>query len=316
MKIIDLAKERPAIPTEGISIALGNFDGFHNGHRELIRRTVQEEHENGHRSSVLLFKNHTSEIVPQEKEGYLSSLPDKLERLEALGISCVFLLTFDRALMGMTHEHFLQSLLIESLGARHIVVGEDYTFGKRALGTVRYLQEQRERFGYHLSVIPDVNYQGQRISSTRIRRCIAAGGIEIANCMLGYPYILRGTVVSGADRGKKLGFPTANLALSFPYCLPIDGVYLTRVLLSDGKKYFGLTNVGTNPTFAKKGPIKVETYLLDFNDDLYGQEIRLQFLRFERRDITFPNKEALIAQMRSDEQILRSWVSIYEQLGE
>lgn len=316
MKIIDLSNERAVIPTAGTSIALGNFDGFHNGHRELVRRTVQEEHENGHRSSVLLFKNHTSEILPQDKDGYLSALPDKLRRLEELGISCVYLLNFDRTVRDMTPEHFLKSLLIETLGAKHIVVGEDYTFGKKALGTVQYLQEQCEKLDYRLSVIPDVTYQGQRISSTRIRRCISSGGIEIANCMLGYPYVLRGTVVSGAERGKKLGFPTANLSLSFPYCLPIDGVYLTRVLLADGKKYFGLTNVGTNPTFTEKGPVKVETYLLDFNDNLYGQEIRLQFLRFERRDITFPNKEALIAQMQNDEKILRSWVSIYEKLGE
>lgn len=317
MLIVDLDKEQKESPFGETSIALGNFDGFHNGHRELIRRTIQEEHEFGHLSSVLLFKNHTSDYVPRGGGKRLNSLEDKIAKLDELGISCIYLATFDRAMMHMPHEEFVEEFLLRRLHTRHLVVGEDYSFGRGALGDVDYLLRRREELHYRVSVIPEVTCNGKRISSTRIRQCIAAGGIELANCMLGYAYTIRGRVVSGASRGHDLGFPTANLALQFDYCLPTDGVYLVRATIeATGQQYFGMTNIGTNPTFTDDSTVKIETYLFDFSGDIYDQVLRLEFLRFERRDIKFDTKEELIRRMQEDERVLRSWVSVYETLGE
>lgn len=312
MHIIDLNCAEGPIPFDATSIALGNFDGFHNGHRELIRRTIQIERSRGYTSAVLLFKTHTRDILNTNGTGQLNSLNDKLQRLQGLGVSCVFLVEFDREFMNQTKEEFLDDFLIGRLRAKSIVVGDDYRFGRKAEGDVAFLKSRAEKTELKVDIIPEVRLEGLRISSTRIREALRAGAVEWANTMLGYPYRVRGTIVRGASRGHNLGFPTANLKLDFPYVIPKDGVYLTLTRF-EGEEHgiYGMTNIGTNPTFTDENVTKIETYLFDFSGDCYGKYANIEFLRYERSDMKFESADELIAQMRRDDQMLRDWASIY-----
>ncbi len=310
MKIIDLDEKEVDNPSSDMSIALGNFDGLHIGHRALIHRSVSEAGRIGGLSGVLLFKNHTSDYVSRERGHLLMRLDDKIRLLEELHIDVVFLITFDAAFMSIPKGRFVSHFLVETLHAKNVIVGEDYRFGFHASGDVPFLQEQGKHFDFSVCAVPDVTYGGERISSTRIRQCLLSGALPAANEMLGASYAMRGRIVSGAGRGRHLGFSTANLALDFPYCIPKNGVYLTRSCLGRERRgpYYGMTNIGTNPTFTDSPDIKIETHLFDFSENLYKQEIRIEFLRYERGDIKFHDRAELIARLREDERVLRGWI--------
>ena len=292
-------------PREHLSIALGNFDGFHKGHQELLLNTMKTNF----KSAVLLFKSHSSILLLDGPERFLMSLEDKLAFLEKFSIDRVFMKSFDPEFMQMDKDVFIEDFLMKKLSVKDIVVGRDFRFAKNGQGTIQDLFLASQKFDLSVNVVDDILYQDKRISSTRIRNTVENGGVEEASSMLGYPYTIRGKVVTGEGRGGKLlGFPTANLELSFPYCLPKDGVYLTRVLLGQSSELFGLTNIGSNPTFTDSKMKKIETYILDFNQGIYGRDLALEFLRFEREDIKFDSVEELVSQMRADEKLLRSWI--------
>ena len=225
MICVDLNQNTEALPFS-TAVALGNFDGLHNGHRELIRRAVQQERDYGLTSAVLLFRNHTRE---QDGIALLSSLEDKLEHLESMGISCVFLVDFDERFKNLTREAFVEDFLLHRMRAGVVIVGEDYRFGKAASGNVAFLMEEAKKYDFRLSIIPEVTYGDVRISSTRIRHALREGAVEWANDMLGDPYRIQGRIVPGAARGRRLGFRTANLEMEFPFQLPKKGVYLTSL---------------------------------------------------------------------------------------
>lgn len=303
MKIIDWDLGSP-FSSDGMVIALGNFDGIHIGHQALITRTVEIAREKGVSSAVLLFKNHTESLFGATLVPRLSNLEDKIDRIQSLGIDTVILKTFDTAMAAMGKDAFLSSL--RSFRVQHIVTGRDYTFGHKAEGDVSDLY-QAERDGmFAVTIVEDVLYEGERISSTRIREALLQGEVERARVMLGAPYHLRGKVVHGARRGHSLGYATANLVSDFPYVLPGEGVYLTRANI-DGTRYYGMTSVGTNPTFTPEGQTTVETNLFDFDRSIYDATLVLSFLRYERGNITFETKEELAEQMREDERLLRAW---------
>ena len=307
MQIIDYDQRVPA-SLGPQSIALGNFDGLHRGHQALMHQAKAYARVHHLSASVLLFKQHSTEEQAQGHKRYLSSLEDKLQALDQLGMDLVFLKTFNEAFRKMSPEVFLTRVLLEDLQVRHIVCGADYTYGCGAKGKVADLMEGSRRYGFDLSLVEDVTDQdGIRISSTRIREAVRSGRVEEARAMLGAPFFMKGQVVSGARRGRLLGYPTANLKLSFPYILPADGVYLTSVTVEDGQAYYAMTNIGTNPTFERGDQIKIESHLFDYSGDLYGQKARINFLRFERADVRYPSSAALLKQMAEDERLLRTW---------
>lgn len=305
MNIID-CDTSTQVPRSDCVIALGNFDGIHLGHQALIQKARQIGDEAHIDVAVLLFKTHTHEVLASSDKRYLSSTEDKLKRLRQLGVNRVYLKAFDAAFAQTPPDDFLRHVLVGDLRARHVVAGDDYTFGQGARGTVLDLREaEREGLlGVHIEEY--VRYDGERISSTRIRGAVMAGEVEAARAMMGKAYHLTGIIGHGAHRGHDLGYATANLNVSFPYVLPGEGVYLTASHVED-QLFYGMTSVGNNPTFTDVEEVRIEANLFDFEGDLYDQPMQLDFLRYERPNVKFDSPEALRAQLVVDERRLRAW---------
>ncbi len=279
MEIIRLPEVRP----RERRVAVGSFDGVHLGHREVIRGS----------DSVLTFDPHPSAVVaPQHRPKLLTSLEVKAELVESLGVRELIVIPFDAEFAKRGPQEFIDDVLVRTLGATHVSVGENFRFGNRAKGDPRMLSED-ERFSTR--VVPLLEVDGEIVSSSHIRGLVLAGEVEQATHFLGSPFQLRGEVVHGDERGRELGFPTANLVPDDALVCPGHGVY---ACLADGIP--AAVNVGVRPTFVTGRGELVEAYLLDFDGDLYGSELRLDFcsrLRGERR---FQSAQALIEQMHLD----------------
>lgn len=299
IKVIDLDIEESGF--EESVVGLGNFDGIHVGHRSIMSRVKELAQKKNVESSVLLFKQHTNEVFPKMPPFYISSLQDKIDILESLGIDKVFTINFTMEFAQLTNEEFILDFIRDRLNAHTLVCGSDYTYGKKSLGTVKELYEYESQGKISVSVVDDLYYQDKLVSSTTIRNYIAEGKFEEAKELLIYPFTIRAKVVHGEKRGSKLlGFPTANLEVDFSYILPVDSLYITKVLV-DGKWYNSLTSVGTNPTFTDSKEVKIECYIMDFDQDIYGKEVKLSFLKKMRDQIKFSSARELIDQMKSDE---------------
>lgn len=288
-------------------IGLGNFDGVHAGHRTIMAKTIELAKKKGVCSSVLLFKQHTNEVFPKMPPFYISSLQDKIDILERIGIDRVYTINFTMEFAQLTNEGFILDFIRDRLNAKTLVCGSDYTYGKKSLGTVKELREYQQAGLIEAYIVDDFFFEGQVASSTQVRSFISEGDFEEATKLLVDPYTISAKVVHGAKRGAKLlGFPTANLETEFSYIMPKDALYLT-LLNVDGVDYPSMTSVGTNPTFTTSKEVKIETYILDFNRDIYGKDVKLKFLKKMRDQIKFDNFEDLIKQMESDEVEARSY---------
>lgn len=270
-------------------MAVGSFDGVHLGHREVIRGS----------DSVLTFDPHPSAVVaPQHTPKLLTSLDVKAELVESLGVEELIVIPFDADFAKRSAEEFVEDVLVKTLGATHVSVGENFRFGNRAKGDPQMLAED-ERFSTR--VVPLLEVDGEIVSSSHIRGLVLAGEVEQATHFLGAPFQMRGEVVHGDERGRRLGFPTANLVPDDALVCPGHGVYacLANTLTGTGEMPTAV-NVGVRPTFVTGRGELVEAFLLDFDGDLYGRELRLDFrsrLRGERR---FQSAEALVEQMHRD----------------
>ena len=298
VKVIDLDKNteelKPAV------VGLGNFDGIHIGHRQIMDRVLEVAKEKNLKSSVLLFKQHTNEIFKKRPSRYLTSLEDKIEILDQIGIEQVFIVDFTFEFAQLTNEEFILKFIGEDLNAKSIVVGRDYTFGKFAKGTVTELREYNDKNLIDVNVVDPIFYNDDMASSTIIRTAIKEGNVDQVEELLTHNYWVNGKVVDGEKRGGKiLGFPTANIDLDFNYLIPNDALYLTYIWI-DGKKYPSLTSIGTNPTFTDSEDVKIECFIIDFDDNIYGKNVRLEFIKKTREQIKFDSKEALIDQMNYD----------------
>ena len=297
IKIFDLDKTGADLNPKAVS--LGNFDGIHRGHQKLMKKNVEISKQYGLMPSVLLFKENTKNLLKGEKK-YLTSLADKIEILKKLGIECFCLLEFSEEFKNLSPEKFIEEILYKKLNTKFVIVGNNYYFGKDAKADKNTLIENEKNYGYKTCVV-DFEMDGDKIiNSTDIRNMIRDGEIKKANYDLARPYRIAGKVVGGEKRGRLLHFPTANLKESFNYVIPKNGVYFTQVHLDD-EKFFGLTNIGTNPTFGDKH-IKIETNILDFDRDIYGKDISIDFLDYLRGDFKFESREALIEQMNKDKK--------------
>lgn len=310
IKVIDLDVEENGFK-ESV-IGLGNFDGVHAGHRTIMYRAIDIAKEKNLESSILLFKQHTNEVFPKMPPYYISSLEDKIEIIDKLGIDKVFIINFTMEFAQLSNEEFILDFIRDRLNAHTLVCGSDYTFGKKSLGTVKELNDYKKEGLIDVSIVDDFFYKDQVASSTIIRSFISQGDFEEATKLLIDPYTIRAKVVHGAKRGSKLlGFPTANLDMSFSYIMPKDALYITLINI-DGKNYPSLTSVGTNPTFTDSKEVKIETYIMDFDQDIYGHEVKLSFLKKMRDQIKFYSSDELIAQMRNDELEAREYFEDYQ----
>lgn len=299
MKIIDAmnSSEKKYVT----AVALGNFDGIHIGHQYLLKSNIEKAKEENLKPSVLIFKNHTKTILKKDenfKIDILTSFEEKIQLLKELGIEIVYVMDFNERIMKLSPELFVKNILLERLNAKLVTVGFDYRFGYKAQGDSNYLKELGKANGFVVNVIDPVYVEGEIVSSTIIRNLIINGYIEKANKLLGRNYCLIGTVIKGRSRGRKLGFPTANIRLNDRYVIPKTGVYKTFTYV-DNSKFLSLTNIGYNPTFNEKN-LKIETYILDFDEDIYDSIIKIEFMEFIRDDIKFNSVEELKNQMHKD----------------
>ena len=281
-------------------IALGFFDGVHRGHGALLRRTVERAAQLGATPAVFTFDRPPKEVVTGKPVPLINSPEDRRELIRRIyGIEQVIMAPFDRAMMTMGWQDFITSL-VEQYGSVHLVAGHDYHFGYKNEGTPERLQQRCAELGLGCDIIPKVEYDGITVSSTYIRTLVEAGDVERAAAFLGHPHCLSQTVTHGRRIGHTIGVPTINLILPPSVLVPDHGVYITRVTLPDGTSCPGVTNVGVRPTVSDSGTVSVETFLLDYDGDLYGQHVRLEFCRRLRPEQRFGSLEELRQQILRD----------------
>ena len=289
-------------------IALGFFDGVHRGHAALLQKAVQRAAELGVQSAVFTFDRPPKEVVTGRTVHLINSVEDRRDLMERLyGIDRVIFAPFDENMMRCSWQDFLTELLIRENGAVHLVAGHDYHFGYKNEGNPQLLQEACAKLGIGCDIIPKVELEGITVSSTYIRTLVQSGEMERAAEFLGHPHSLSQMVRHGQHFGRTIGIPTINLSIPEGVIVPRRGVYITRVCLPDGRSFPGVTNVGVRPTVSHNGIITVETFLLDFEGDLYDQHIRLEFFRHLRDEQRFDSAEGLKNQIHRDIALTRTF---------
>jgi riboflavin kinase/FMN adenylyltransferase len=297
---MDIVRFRRDVPAElkGAMLAIGNFDGVHRGHQLVLREAIRIAEKEGRRAGAVMFEPHPREFFSPDTPFFrLTPLPLKLELLEALGLDQTFVIDFDRELASLSAEAFATEVVAKGFGASHVVVGHDFSYGKGRTGTTEQLAALGREFGFGVDVVAPVGDAGITFSSSRIRDQLRAGDVGEAAEQLGYWWRVRGVVGEGAGRGKGLGFPTLNLKLA-PGQDVRHGIYAMRVD-HGGRRHHAAGYVGLRPTFGESEPV-LETYLLDFAGDLYGQVVEAEFVAFLRPDQTFATPAALAEKMRYD----------------
>jgi riboflavin kinase/FMN adenylyltransferase len=282
----------------GCAVTLGNFDGVHLGHREVLRRLLRHSDQAGVSSVAITFHPHPSSIVaPARAPLHLTTLRQRLQRLAETGVQTLVLQRFSARFSEMEAERFVVDFVVRGLRAKAVVIGQNVGFGRKRAGDAQLLERLGREHGFRVEVVLPVEVGGRAVSSSAIRAAIASGDLLLAEKMLGRPYAVAGRVVHGHHRGKRLGVATANLRLSRSQ-LPPDGVYAVRVRLGE-RPLLGVANVGVNPTFGT-GQRSVETHLFDFDQEIYGQRIEVAFAECLRGEEKFPNVDALVTQIRRD----------------
>ncbi|HND84348.1 MAG TPA: riboflavin biosynthesis protein RibF [Pseudobdellovibrionaceae bacterium] len=279
-------------------LTIGNFDGVHKGHRALLRESVQMARERGLIAAVLTFSPHPRAFLRPET----APVPIYDFRQEELlisnqGISLLAVQKFNTEFAQMTADAFMNSYLREAFSPRVIVVGHDFAFGKHREGSIDSLKQFCERHSIELRVVLPIRHQDELVSSTRIRKCLQTGEVELANDMLVDPYAVNGLVKKGLQLGRQIGFPTANLELDSTNLR--RGVYFTRTIVN-GKEHASISNVGTRPSVSNDSCLKIETYIYNFDEEIYGKEVQIQFLHFQREEKKFSSVEELKQAIHND----------------
>lgn len=289
-------------------IALGFFDGVHLGHAALLRRAVEAAGARGAAPAVFTFDRPPKEVVTGVPCPLINSPEDRRELVSRLyGIREVIMAPFDREMMTTSWEDFITEILVGRYHAVHLVAGHDHRFGHKNAGTPELLQAKCAQLGLGCDVIPKVEVGGITVSSTYIRRLLELGQVERAAQFLGHPHTLTGPVRHGRGVGSVRLFPTANLVIPPHVLVPSHGVYVTRVYLPDGTDYAAVTNVGTRPTLDNGADVTVEACILDFQGDLYGKRLRLEFYRRLRDELRFDSLDALRSRIAADAETTRRY---------
>ena len=288
---------------EPTAVTLGKFDGLHRGH-ELLMQTVLEYSRNCHVASVAFTfdmppKNRVEEIIAS----VLTTNDEKQYIFEKQGIDYLIECPFTAEVMSMEPREFI-AWISRTLQMKYVVVGDDFRFGHKRAGDYHTLKQYEEEFGYKTIILDKLKDSNRDISSTYVREKIADGNIKKANQLLGYKYFIKSEILHGRKLGRNIGIPTINMILPADKLLPPNGVYVTEVLV-DGKTYMGVTNIGCKPTVSDENIVGVETYIDDFNQDVYGEKIVVSFIDFIRPEQKFANVEELKTQMLSDIEVAR-----------
>ncbi len=300
-----IEQERPT------AVTLGNFDGLHLGHRSLIKLTKQFAEEEGLKSVVFSFLPHPMLVFKKKEDFALIMAPsEKQHTIEQMGIDTYIEYPFDEEFASMSAEDFAIKLIFGKLRCRVLIVGENYRFGKGASGGYEMLQRLGEERGVKVIAVPSVLYEEERVSSSRIRRCLIEKDLEDANKMPTVPYFILGTVAEGKKLGRTIGFPTVNIIAHPLKLFPPNGVYATKTLY-EGKYYYGVTNIGKNPTVNGTKKI-VETYLFDFDKTIYGETLQTFFYKFLRSEQKFSGVEELQQQIAINAEQAREYFASEE----
>lgn len=297
-------EDLPASLRGGV-VAIGNFDGVHLGHRALLNAALEHAQANDCPALVMTFEPHPRTVFrPDHPVFRLTSPRQKAELFEAMGFRGMLELRFDREFAAMAASDFIDDVLVGALQVRHVVTGADFHFGARRQGTPQYLREASREKDFGVSQIdPVLDEGGEVISSSRVRSCLAKGDVAGANRLLGRPWQVRETVARGRQLGRDLGYPTANMILP-PETELRHGIYAVRAIRANGQSHDAVASFGTRPTF-DDGEAMLETFLFDFDGDLYGEEMSIEFHAFLRDEQKFDSVEALIAQMDADSATAR-----------
>lgn len=287
-----------------VSVAIGVFDGVHLGHQQVIRQALADAEQHEGLAVVITFDRHPNSIVaPDRVPSLIYSLPQKLRAIEALGVDATWLIRFDEAFSRQPGEDFVRTLARDFGHLQSVCVGREFTFGHKRSGNVEVLQKLGAELRFVVHGLAAVSLDEQAVSSTRIRETIRTGEMDLASQMLGRGYALAGEVVRGAQLGRKLGFPTANLDVR-GLVLPPNGVYAVHARVG-GKVFRAALNIGLRPTVGAGLAQQVEAHLLDFDGDLYGQELEVTFVERVREERKFPSLDALKTQIERDIEAAR-----------
>ncbi len=286
---------RPTVMT------LGTFDGVHTGHQQIINLTIKEAEKLNCDSALFTFASHPlNTVAPKEAPKALVSWRQKRRVIQSVGIQQLIVQKFTKEFASLPYERFVKEYLVDRFNVKKIIVGEDFRCGAGGLGTASSVAELGEKYGFSLEAIPTIQLKQQKIGSSQIRNLVLAGKLEEAREQLGRNLTLDCKVVTGDQRGRKLGFPTANLVPAVDYVLPPLGVYACKIRLKD-KIYNGVVHLGLVPTF-NKNKFSIEVFIFDFNQNIYDQSLELEMISRLRTEEKFNSKEELIAQMKKDVQ--------------
>lgn len=289
----------------GASVALGNFDGVHRGHQRVIAAAALAAREIDAPLGVISFEPHPRRYFQPDAPPFrLMTLDQQARALEALGVDLLYVLPFDAEMAGMSDEAFAQRVLAEGLGVRHVSAGFDITFGKGRTGDPDSLNRYGAAHGFSVTIVDRMgDAEAEKFSSSAVRQALEQGHPERAGQILGRPFAIEGVVQRGQQLGRKLGFPTANIPMD-DYVTPRLGVYATRTMLPDGRCVPGVANLGRNPTTGEV-ETRLEVWLFDFDEDLYGQTLETELVAFLRPEEKFDSLEALVAQVQADARAAR-----------
>lgn len=279
-------------------VTIGNFDGLHRGHQVLIKKTTEYAKANNISSVVFTFKNHPVNYFRPGSIKNIITNEEKIKILKSMGVDYVINIPFDEYMTKISGFDFIKDILLDKLNAKNVIVGHDFTFARNKEGNVKLLQELSKQYGFSLEIVNSIKLGDVRISSTYIRKLILDGSVEDIYKYLGRNYKLSGEVIHSKKLGRTIGFPTANISINENMIIPKVGIYATKVYVN-GKIYYGATNIGYNPT-VNGDNLSIETNILNFDEDIYGKVITIEFLERIRDEKKFNGIEELKSQLQKD----------------
>ena len=287
-----------------ITACIGHFDGLHIGHQKLVSNTIKNAQELKIKSAMITFDPDPLQIITNQSSKYLTSLDQKIILAQKFGLDMIYIIDFTNEMAELSAEDFVTKILVK-LNIKVLTCGFDFHFGKNGVGNALSLREIKAT-SFQVDIIDPVLYNGRKISSTWISESLEKGDVDLSNTLLGYPFSLTGRIIKGHQIGRKLNFPTANIAYQTNQLLPKIGVYIGNFIIND-KKYEAMINIGNNPTFFDQNKITIEAHILDFDQDIYNKEATIEFLTYLRNEVKYDTADELIKQLNLDVESVRHY---------
>jgi riboflavin kinase/FMN adenylyltransferase len=298
---------------EKVVLTIGTFDGVHLGHQQILKELVKEAKKIDGKSVLITFEPHPRLVLSNFESTIelIDSLDEKIEKLKKLHLDYLFVIPFTKTFANQQPQNYVENFLIKNFNLHTIIIGYDHRFGNNRAGDIDFLKTYRDKNQFQLIEISAKQIDENTISSSKIRLALKNGEIELANKYLGNDFVISGTVMHGAKRGRTIGYPTANLKLENDYkIIPQKGVFIVKINIEQ-ENYFGVCNVGINPTTEKNNSIKIETFIFDFEKDIYEKELKLTFLKYIRPEKKFKSLEELKIAIAEDVEIAKNNLHYY-----